>query len=247
MMAGTSHLATRISRYEVRASSRTSIRLRYVSTKTESRLMCLSRQAQLRAGPTLYWGMAPAALHESKCIAHGDAVIVKEVTRRRVLADDATAQKIPDDMLAATMASTQNLAPGDAMIFNETLLVTNTAGMCGDDLIGGRFLDMADDPSAGVTLVYGRRSDDANQLYLQRLAADGDSWSDPALIATGDHDDRVYPAHSFKFTAALARREVTVWASDRSIHIVLDGTVIRTRPSRLSEHDLRDLLGRVGR
>ncbi len=30
----------------------------------------------------------------------------------------------------------QNLAPGDAMIFNETLLVTNTAGMCGDDLIG---------------------------------------------------------------------------------------------------------------
>ncbi len=72
MMAGTSHLATRISRYEVRASSRTSIRLRYVSTKTESRLMCLSRQAQLRAGPTLYWGMAPAALHESKCLAHGD-------------------------------------------------------------------------------------------------------------------------------------------------------------------------------
>jgi transposase InsO family protein len=51
----------------------------------------------------------------------------------------------------------------------------------------------------------------------------------------------------FKFTAALARREVTVWASDRSIHIVLDGTVIRTRPSRLSEHDLRDLLRRGAR
>lgn len=50
-----------------------------------------------------------------------------------------------------------------------------------------------------------------------------------------------------KFTAALARREVTVWASDRSIHIVLDGVVIRTRPSRLSEHDLRDLLRRGAR
>lgn len=51
----------------------------------------------------------------------------------------------------------------------------------------------------------------------------------------------------FKFTTALARREVTVWASDRSIHIMLDGAVIRTRPSRLSEHDLRDLLRRGAR
>jgi hypothetical protein len=51
----------------------------------------------------------------------------------------------------------------------------------------------------------------------------------------------------FKFTAALARREVTVWVNDRSIHIVLDGAVIRTRPSRLSEHDLRDLLRRGAR
>jgi hypothetical protein len=56
----------------------------------------------------------------------------------------------------------------------------------GDDLIGGRFLDLADDPSAGVTLVYGRRTEDANQLYLQRLAQDADSWSEAALIATGD-------------------------------------------------------------
>jgi hypothetical protein len=56
----------------------------------------------------------------------------------------------------------------------------------GDDLIGGRFLDLADDPTAGVTLVYGRRSEDANQLYLQRLAQDGDSWDEAALIASGD-------------------------------------------------------------
>lgn len=51
----------------------------------------------------------------------------------------------------------------------------------------------------------------------------------------------------FKFTAALARHEVLVWASDRSIHIVLNGAVIRTRPSRLSEHDLRNLLRRGAR
>ena len=50
-----------------------------------------------------------------------------------------------------------------------------------------------------------------------------------------------------KFTAALAGRIVTVWANDRSIHVVLDGTVIRTRASRLTEHDLRELLGRGAR
>ena len=50
-----------------------------------------------------------------------------------------------------------------------------------------------------------------------------------------------------KFTAALARRTVTIWASDRSIHVLLDGTVIRTRPSRLSEHDLRELMRRGAR
>jgi transposase InsO family protein len=47
-----------------------------------------------------------------------------------------------------------------------------------------------------------------------------------------------------KFTAALARRTVTIWANDRSIHVLLDGTVIRTRPSRLTGHDLRELLRR---
>jgi signal transduction histidine kinase len=72
MMAGTSHVATKISRYEVSNGTRTSIRLRYSSAREESRLMCLSRQAQLRAGPTLYWGVAQAVLEEHSCIAHGD-------------------------------------------------------------------------------------------------------------------------------------------------------------------------------
>lgn len=56
----------------------------------------------------------------------------------------------------------------------------------GDDLIGGRFMDLADDPTAGVTLVYGRRGADQNQLFLQRLPQDGDTWDDPTLIAAGD-------------------------------------------------------------
>jgi len=50
-----------------------------------------------------------------------------------------------------------------------------------------------------------------------------------------------------KFAAALATRTVTVWADDRSIHVLLDGHLIRTRPSRFSVHDLRDLLLRGGR
>ncbi|MCA9858467.1 MAG: hypothetical protein KC438_02050 [Thermomicrobiales bacterium] len=56
----------------------------------------------------------------------------------------------------------------------------------GSDLIGGRFLDLADDPAGGVTLVYGRRTEDANQLYLQRLDQGGDAWSEAALVAEGD-------------------------------------------------------------
>lgn len=56
----------------------------------------------------------------------------------------------------------------------------------GADLIGGRFMDLAGNPGGGVTLVYGRRTDTENQLYLQRLDAGSDSWSDAALIASGD-------------------------------------------------------------
>jgi hypothetical protein len=50
-----------------------------------------------------------------------------------------------------------------------------------------------------------------------------------------------------KVPAALAGRTVTVWADDRGIHVLLDGHLIRTRPSRFTRPDLRDLLGRGGR
>jgi signal transduction histidine kinase len=73
MMAKTVHLASRISKYEAIHGTRTSIRLRYHSSQAESRLMCLSRQGQLCAVPTMYWGMAPARLEEASCIARGDS------------------------------------------------------------------------------------------------------------------------------------------------------------------------------
>lgn len=44
-----------------------------------------------------------------------------------------------------------------------------------------------------------------------------------------------------KFNQALAGRAVTVWADHRSIHVVLDGELIRTRPSRLATEDLATL------
>lgn len=50
-----------------------------------------------------------------------------------------------------------------------------------------------------------------------------------------------------KFAAALGGRTVTVWADDRSIHVLLDGHLIRTRPSRFSAPDLADLLMRGAR
>ncbi|MFC3452708.1 IS481 family transposase [Amycolatopsis speibonae] len=50
-----------------------------------------------------------------------------------------------------------------------------------------------------------------------------------------------------KFSQSLAGRPVTVWADHRSIHVVLDGELIRTRPSRLSTGDLTTLRLRSAR
>ena len=65
------HLVSRYSRFEAVASGRTSLEWKYFSTKKESRLLCLSRQAQGAALPTL-WGLPAARIVERKCVAFGD-------------------------------------------------------------------------------------------------------------------------------------------------------------------------------
>ena len=71
ILVRTMHFVSRMSKYELLEGSRTSARLRYVSTRPESRLMCLSRQAFLRALPPL-WGLPKAQLVEDGCISRGD-------------------------------------------------------------------------------------------------------------------------------------------------------------------------------
>lgn len=78
-MAGrTMHLVSTISRCEVVEAQRTRFVGRYRSSKPESRLVCLSRQAQMAAMPTL-WGLPPARLVERSCQANGDADCVYQL------------------------------------------------------------------------------------------------------------------------------------------------------------------------
>lgn len=60
-----------ISRAEVTERGPAHLVVRYFSSKPESRLVCLSRQGQAAALPTL-WGLPPAAFEEHSCIAAGD-------------------------------------------------------------------------------------------------------------------------------------------------------------------------------
>lgn len=62
---------TTAGRFEVIATTAASARLRYTSTNAESRLMCLSRQAQAAQIPTLF-GLPMAQSSEHSCIARGD-------------------------------------------------------------------------------------------------------------------------------------------------------------------------------
>jgi signal transduction histidine kinase len=65
-------LVSQISAFEPEVLSRNRVRIGYRSTKQESRLMCLSRQAQIRGLPTL-WDLPPAHIDETTCVARGDA------------------------------------------------------------------------------------------------------------------------------------------------------------------------------
>jgi signal transduction histidine kinase len=71
-------LVSSISTFEPEALSRTRVRIRYRTTKRESRLMCLSRQAQIAGLPTL-WGLPPAHLDETSCVARGEGCCAYEV------------------------------------------------------------------------------------------------------------------------------------------------------------------------
>lgn len=62
---------SKISKGETERLGRTHFLLRYWCTKRESRLMCLSRQAQTVALPAL-WGLPHAHLNEKKCTTWGD-------------------------------------------------------------------------------------------------------------------------------------------------------------------------------
>ncbi|HEY3493977.1 MAG TPA: hypothetical protein VGK73_04795, partial [Polyangiaceae bacterium] len=65
------HLITQISFFDTEVVSSNRIRIGYRTTKRESRLMCLSRQAQIRAVPRL-WGLPFALVEERSCVARGD-------------------------------------------------------------------------------------------------------------------------------------------------------------------------------
>lgn len=65
--------------------------------------------------------------------------------------------------------------------------------------IGGRFLDLAPDPTGGVGLVFGRRvatsSSTTNTLYLAKLPAGGNQWGQPITLVSGARGS--YPKMSF--------------------------------------------------
>lgn len=55
-----------------------------------------------------------------------------------------------------------------------------------DTLIGGRFLDAAASPTGEIAVLYGRRTTDENQVFIQRLPSGSDEWSEPAMVANGN-------------------------------------------------------------
>ncbi len=74
LMASTSHVVSRVSRFDVTDLGRGHVQICYASDCPESRLMCLSRQSQNQAVPAMWWGVPPPTIVEHECIAWGDPV-----------------------------------------------------------------------------------------------------------------------------------------------------------------------------
>ncbi|MGI5861198.1 MAG: ATP-binding protein [Myxococcales bacterium] len=64
-------VVSRAGRCEIVSSARSSLAMRYTTTRAESRLMCLSRRAQISSMPTTF-GLAPVSLEETQCVARGN-------------------------------------------------------------------------------------------------------------------------------------------------------------------------------
>jgi len=80
MMAKTSHMICRVGKFSTHTRGRNSIHVVYETQRSESRLNCLSRQAQLTYFPTIHLGVAPAKLREHSCVALGDKRCEYELT-----------------------------------------------------------------------------------------------------------------------------------------------------------------------
>ncbi|WP_394834017.1 HAMP domain-containing histidine kinase [Pendulispora rubella] len=64
-------LYTRVGEFKLISRGRNHARVRWTSSRPESRLVCISRQAQTCKLPTL-WGMPEAMVREYSCVARGD-------------------------------------------------------------------------------------------------------------------------------------------------------------------------------
>lgn len=105
------HVVSKIGRWEILSSSRNHVHARYTSSQRESRLMCVVRQAQSAALPTL-WGLPPANVREHSCLAHGDEACeftLRWYEKRRWLPDAAGL------VTGATVAAVCGLAGIDTM------------------------------------------------------------------------------------------------------------------------------------
>lgn len=91
---------------------------------------------------------------------------------------------------SATSVAWSSRPLGDANAWAESQVLFDQ----GDTQIGGRFLDLASDPTGGVVLLYGQRTDVSSALIVRRLPAGATEWSAPNVVATGDRGS--YPTTS---------------------------------------------------